>query len=195
MSDTTSSSVATGTGSLKGCLIDGCRKAHVARGWCATHYQRWKKYGDPETVREIQGDNWTRFWSKVSGAGAFDCWLWQDAVDKDGYGVFRWGAGNKRAHRVSWELMRGEIPFDPATGKSLPLDHLCRVPGCVNPEHLEPVTVLVNTRRGLRTSDHACTRGHKRTPENTGVYPKSGFRYCKDCGKEKRMRRKVKKSP
>lgn len=29
------------------CTIDGCGKRHVARGWCTAHYQRWKKYGDP----------------------------------------------------------------------------------------------------------------------------------------------------
>ena len=29
----------------------------------------------------------------------------------------------------------------------LHLDHLCRVPACVNPEHLEPVTLAENNRR------------------------------------------------
>jgi hypothetical protein len=29
------------------CSISGCDDLHEARGWCAKHYLRWKKYGDP----------------------------------------------------------------------------------------------------------------------------------------------------
>lgn len=29
------------------CSIEGCDKRHEARGWCESHYQRWKKHGDP----------------------------------------------------------------------------------------------------------------------------------------------------
>jgi hypothetical protein len=31
------------------------------------------------------------------------------------------------------------------------LDHLCRNPRCVNPDHLQPVTNFENARRGNRT--------------------------------------------
>lgn len=30
------------------CSIDGCGKTHVARGWCDTHYGRWRRWGDPQ---------------------------------------------------------------------------------------------------------------------------------------------------
>lgn len=29
------------------CSVDGCDDPHLARGWCRTHYQRWRKHGDP----------------------------------------------------------------------------------------------------------------------------------------------------
>jgi len=29
------------------CSIDSCERPHSARGWCAPHYQRWIRYGDP----------------------------------------------------------------------------------------------------------------------------------------------------
>jgi len=32
---------------MKICLIDGCAKKVMSRGWCSTHYQRWKFHGDP----------------------------------------------------------------------------------------------------------------------------------------------------
>lgn len=29
------------------CCISGCDRPHVARGWCSTHYARWRKHGAP----------------------------------------------------------------------------------------------------------------------------------------------------
>lgn len=29
------------------CMIEGCPKSSVTRGWCGTHYQQWKRTGDP----------------------------------------------------------------------------------------------------------------------------------------------------
>ena len=37
---------------------------------------------------------------------------------------------------------------DGSIGDGLVIDHLCRNPRCVNPDHLEPVTTAVNTLRG-----------------------------------------------
>lgn len=71
------------------------------------------------------------------------CWVWQRALDKQGYGC-AWSEQRLRgAHRVIYELLVGPIP------DGLELDHLCRVPACVNPDHLEPVSRSENIRRGL----------------------------------------------
>lgn len=29
------------------CAVAGCTRAAVARGWCSTHYTRWRRTGDP----------------------------------------------------------------------------------------------------------------------------------------------------
>jgi hypothetical protein len=103
-----------------------------------------------------------RFWEKVDASG--DCWLFTGTKDNHGYGNIDRGGrglGNAKAHRVAYELLVGPIP----EGKEL--DHLCRVHACVNPDHLEPVTHLVNVRRGqsprIRTARSGfCKRGHPR---------------------------------
>jgi hypothetical protein len=41
---------------MKHCMIAGCTRHAVARGWCHTHYKRWQRGGDPLTTRrETQG--------------------------------------------------------------------------------------------------------------------------------------------
>ncbi len=82
-----------------------------------------------------------RFWAKVDKTG--ECWLWTAGCFKRGYGSFRLNGKMERAHSLSFRLARGDVP------KGLVLDHLCRNKRCVRPEHLDPVTQLVNVRRGL----------------------------------------------
>ena len=71
------------------------------------------------------------------------CWMWQRGLDSDGYGK-HWHQGDTiRAHVFSFEQKYGLVPV------GLTLDHKCRNRTCVNPDHVEPVTVAENTRRGL----------------------------------------------
>jgi hypothetical protein len=75
------------------------------------------------------------------------CWTWQLFLTAKGYGRC-WDPAvgkNVGAHRFYYEQRHG--PVDP----DLQLDHLCRVPGCVNPDHLEPVPAAENVRRGRAT--------------------------------------------
>lgn len=39
---------------MKTCEVDGCNRPHRSKGYCEMHYQRWRKYGDPGQVDEIQ---------------------------------------------------------------------------------------------------------------------------------------------
>lgn len=70
----------------------------------------------------------TRFLAKVDQAG--DCWLWTAALFSNGYGAFRIGPKQVRAHRWAYEHWNGPIP-DGAV-----VMHRCDVKRCVNPEHL-----------------------------------------------------------
>lgn len=73
------------------------------------------------------------------------CWVWQGGIISSGYGLTTDNGARKLAHRYYYEKYKGPIPND------LELDHLCRNKKCVNPDHLEPVTRAINTRRGLAT--------------------------------------------
>jgi hypothetical protein len=71
-----------------------------------------------------------RFWSKVDKRGVNDCWEWQAGKTSDGYGRMRANGHRVLAHRISYQLERGQIP------KGLWCLHKCDNPGCVNPSHL-----------------------------------------------------------
>lgn len=83
-----------------------------------------------------------RFSKKFDGSNPGSCWVWTAAKAHHGYGKFKIGDKLWAAHRVAYWLRRGPIP------DGLTLDHLCRNPSCVNPEHLEPVSATENKRRG-----------------------------------------------
>lgn len=142
-------------GPMTHCSMPDCDRSHHARGWCQLHHKRWWVHGDPMTVldphdeREYERrDESQRFWEKVDKTPS--CWLWTGAISGGtGYGSFATMLGrNERkgvgAHRWAYEALVGPIP------EGLVLDHLCAVRRCVRPEHLEPVTIGENNRRGSR---------------------------------------------
>jgi len=117
------------------------------------------------------------------------CWYWMASRDRGGYGYAAWGGRMRQAHRVTFELLVGLIP------EGLQIDHLCRNPPCVNPDHLEPVTPRENTMRGntdaRRKSEQThCVNGHEFTLDNIYTRPsRPGTRECRTCNKRTQRRR------
>jgi hypothetical protein len=181
---------------MKTCTVKECQKVVLCRGWCRTHYTRWYETGSTDLgVRPPQRTNYDttpiedRFWSKVMKTS--DHWIWVGGKTKLGYGSV-WNNDLKKqvmAHRLSWEIANSRV-----IPNELHIDHLCRTPSCVNPNHLEPVTRKVNAQRGIagqvrkqRALEQThCINGHIR---KNNVYNGGG---CKTCAKINTYRRRGK---
>jgi hypothetical protein len=105
----------------------------------------------------VRGTVEERLLAKVEKRGG--CWVWTAGRTPGGYGRISVDGRMKVAHRVAYELFLAEIPA------GLVLHHVCLNPGCVNPAHLEPLTLRENILRGisppaLYVRTGRCKHGH-----------------------------------
>ena len=121
----------------------------------------------------------SRFLSKVK-KGESGCWLWTSTLNNKGYARLFVNRRPILMHRWAYIFYKGPIP------EGLELDHLCRVPHCVNPDHLEPVThrennLRGNTLPGIHARKTHCPEGHPYNEENTYRRPGKASRECRIC--------------
>lgn len=84
--------------------------------------------------------------------------MWTACTNALGYGRAFYEGRTWNAHRLIYTLARGPVPA------TLQVDHLCKVRGCVNPEHLEDLlrcgVPLEIVQRLANHSDPAVTMGY-----------------------------------
>lgn len=149
------------------------------------------KTGDPRSERGCEEAQTMslglpdRIERKISPEPNTGCWLWTGHVMAIGYGRIYYSRTEGRnfkilAHRLVYEALVGPIP------EGLVLDHKCRVRSCVNPDHLEPVTLVENILRGegspaQNSRKEQCDKGHFFVETNTYITPSTGSRNCRTC--------------
>lgn len=121
-----------------------------------------------------------RLASKIMPIPHCGCWIWVGEVDPRGYGRFyHWENGRSKArlaHRIVYEHYLGAIP------DGLDLDHKCRTPSCVNPDHLDPVTHAENMARGIHATKSHCVHGHPLSGKNLERRKdRPNARVCRAC--------------
>ena len=166
------------------CPAEGCLRPISRRGYCKSCYYRLKARG-VITNLPVAPSAHERFEELIKKTPE-GCWEWQGGRNNLGYGKLNL-PGRKRvyAHRFSYEKYIGPIP------DGLELDHLCRNPPCVNPDHLEPVTHQENLLRSapVVARDGCCEKGHLLT--DNSVYWSNGERWCKTCCHDRYLKRKA----
>ncbi len=126
------------------------------------------------------GDPLLRFASKVEFFTDTGCWQWLGGT-KNTYGRFRMPDSDRLAHRFVYEQVVGPIPA------GLTIHHHCENRLCVNPDHLESMSLRDNLfesdtparRNALKTH---CPRGHPYSDTNTRI-TRTGTRQCRICGR------------
>lgn len=140
---------------------------------------------------------WERFWSFVDLSG--DCWIWTGQMS-GGYGHFKIrNSRTERPHRLLYRLLVNDID------ENTTLDHVCHTTSdcvggddcphraCLNPDHLEPVTMRANVLRSANavTAINArkthCPKGHPYAGSNLRISGHS--RQCRTCKRERDLAR------
>lgn len=136
---------------------------------------------DPSARRPKPRSAVVRFMEKVE-IQPRGCWLWLGHRKESGYGHFSYGK-TTIAHRAAYILLVGPI------AEGLQIDHLCRNPSCVNPDHLEPVTPSENQLRASKGWE-SCDRLHPHTPTRIGQRG-DGRAFCRECQRLRERQRRA----
>lgn len=166
------------------CLWEKCQFTTSSQfgKYCKKHLQYIRNGVPINFISQYAKTQEERFWEKVDKSGI--CWEWLGGKSR-GYGTFRFlSPGGKSmtvgAHRVSYFWLTGQ--FGEEFGH---IDHLCRNPSCVNPEHLEMVTPGENALRGIgptavNSKKTHCIYGHELSGPNL-INRSDGGRSCRVC--------------
>ena len=122
-----------------------------------------------------------RFWAKIvtqpnENPRLNDCWLWDAAIDGDGYPRFNIYVErvkrSARAHRVSYAAVKGLKVYGSRL-RGVDIHHLCRMRACVRPDH-------------LRAQDHAAHGFHHGKNRNNQEFcTRSRYCMCWNCCDER----------
>lgn len=128
------------------CNGNASYRANGKRGYCARHYYRFMRHGDPGAGRTPPLASLEWLIARVNFEGD-ECLIWPFATNNKGYGEVHYHGRQQSAHRVMCRLRHGE-----PTSPDLLATHSCGNGhlGCVNPNHLRWGDIALNSADMVR---------------------------------------------
>lgn len=134
------------------CTIADCNKPHRARGYCSTHYTRWRSNGDPNIVRP-------NHFVRGGGYHAIHKWLYR-----------HYGKANRctnpdcpgTSRRYHWAKLDGAA-YEHNRQNFTMLCAQCHRLYDQRPDWIRQTAITM----AKHTNHKICCNGHPRTPENT----------------------------
>jgi hypothetical protein len=114
---------------------------------------------------------------RIDRKGEDECWLWQSAVDRDGYGQCHASPQAQklqvtRAHQMAYVTCVGPIP------DGMVVCHHCDTPSCCNPSHLFVGTVADNNADKVKKG--RAKSGRKREVDYDAIVALYGVMPCEE---------------
>lgn len=129
------------------CAVDGCGKKFHSHGFCAAHYSKFKRHGDPLAGRRGASPGapmeWVRQHASYQGD---DCVKWPFEIGRYGYGTVKHKGKRRPASRVMCIVAHGEPPTPKHEAA-----HSCGNghKACMNPAHLRWATKIENVHDAI----------------------------------------------
>lgn len=139
---------------MKVCSISECGKPQHGRGWCDVHYTRWRKHGNPLTLKRTSHEDLCSFLESALHSETDSCIVWPYSL-ANGYPQITIEKRSCGAHIIVLERTVGSRP------KGKEAAHSCGVSGCINPRHLRWATPVENAAdRRIHGTENLGTRNH-----------------------------------
>lgn len=135
----------------KVCKVEGCELPGYRKGWCCSHYCRWKRHGNPLLGSTGMGEVSRWIHDVALRYDADDCLDWPFSKGINGYGIIKLSDKMTNASRHICGIVHGPAPSPTHhAGHSCGKGHL----GCVNPRHLLWMTPSDNQKDRIKHGTH-----------------------------------------
>ena len=120
------------------CSIVGCSNPHDAKGFCRTHYRRWRRHGDPMITTKPANGELMRWISRHLNYNGERCLIWPFArCSRSGSAQMTINRKTVNPARVICGMLYGQAPsLKHEAAHSCGNGH----EGCVHPQHVRWAT-------------------------------------------------------